>query len=232
MYRRVLLKLSGEALSGEGNRGFNRKMTEHIVGELKSVLELDVKVGLVIGAGNLFRGKELDIDPVLADEIGMLGTVINSLYIHSTLKKAGISSVVFSQIVSLPGVEPLRYGKLEEAFEEGKVAIFSGGTSNPLFTTDSAAALRAVEMGAEVILKATKVEGVYNKDPKTCADAKLYDRLTFDEAIREKLKIMDAEAFSLCRRYQIPVIVFNFFQSGNLLKAVKGEKVGTLVVPE
>ena len=232
LYKRILLKLSGEALSGEGERGFDREMIGHLISELKPVLDLEVKVGLVVGAGNLFRGKDLNVDPIVADGIGMLGTVINSLYVHAAFKEAGIPSVVFSQIVSLPSTESLRYHAIEKALKAGKVAIFSGGTSNPLFTTDSAAALRAMEMRAEVILKATKVDGVYDADPKTSAGAKRYERLTFDEALQKNLKVMDMEAFSLCRRYRIPVIVFNFFQSGNLLRAVKGESIGTLVTPE
>jgi len=230
MYKRVLLKLSGEVLSGEGKKGIDSHMGDAIVAEISKVLEMKIKIGIVIGAGNLFRGEELSyVGSINADQIGMLGTVINSLYLFSALKKHGIDSVVLSKITNLPSIENLTYDAIERAFAENKVVIFADGTSNPLFTTDTAAALRAAEMKAEVLIKGTKVDGVYSRDPKKYNDAKKFENLTFEEAIKLNLSVMDTSAFALCKSYSIPIIVMDFFEKGNFLKVINGEKVGTII---
>ncbi len=230
MYKKVLLKLSGEVFSGEGKKGLDPNMGNWIVKEISSVVERGVKLGVVVGAGNLFRGEELSyVGSIYADQIGMMGTVINSLYLCSALKKHGISSVVASHIANLPSVERLTYNLIEESLSSGKVIIFAGGTSNPLFTTDTAAALRAAEMGANILIKGTKVDGVYSKDPKKFSNAEKFTHLSFDEAIKLGLTVMDTSAFALCKAHSISVIVMNFFQSGNFLRAVMGEEIGTLL---
>lgn len=232
MYSRILLKLSGEALSGEGIKGFSKDKLGHLISEIKSVIENNIKMGLVIGAGNIFRGEEFeDLANEIADEIGMLGTVINALYLKSKLEKVGLKTIVMSQIVNLPAVKPVSYDDIEDHLSKGFLIIFAGGTSNPFFTTDTAAALRAVEMKAELIVKATKVDGVYDKDPKKFSDAKKIERLTFDEALRKGLKVLDAEAFSICKRYRIPIKVINFFEKGILLKALFDDRIGSIVEP-
>ncbi|HOB16317.1 MAG TPA: UMP kinase [Defluviitoga sp.] len=233
MYERILLKLGGEALSGEGKKGFDVNFSNYLVNELKKVADLKVKIGIVIGAGNVFRGKELeDFKVKMADQLGMLGTVMNSIYLKHVLEKNGLNSVVFSNIVDLPSVIPLKYDLIDFYLEQDYIVIFSGGTSNPLFTTDTAAALRGVEMDADVLIKATKVNGIYNKDPKIYTDSYKLDKITFNDAISQQLKIMDTEAFSICQRNKLPIIIINFFDKGSLLKAVKGEEIGTLVYSE
>ncbi len=228
MYNRVLLKLSGETLSGSGKKGFSNSCITYLIDEIKAVVERDVCLGIVIGAGNLFRGRELQrIDPLLGDQIGMLGTNINALYLKASLKDAGIKASVFSQLINLPSSQKINYENIETALSKGEVVIFGGGTSNPLFTTDTAAALRALEMQAQIIIKATKVDGIFSSDPKINPEAIKYDTLTFSQAIEKGLKIMDMEAFSICRRYAMTIQVLDFFKPGSLLKAVMGEKIGT-----
>ncbi|MDI3473622.1 MAG: uridylate kinase [Thermotogaceae bacterium] len=232
MYSRILLKLSGEVLSGEGSKGFSEEKVQHLVSEISSVIEKNIKIGLVIGAGNLFRGREFEnLSRQIADEIGMLGTVINSLYLKETFEKNGLKTVIMSQIVNLPAIKPVNYDDIEEYFSKDFLIIFAGGTSNPLFTTDTAAALRAVEMGAQLIVKATKVDGVYDKDPKKFSDAVKFQKLSFDEAIEKGLRILDTEAFSICKRYRIPIKVINFFEKGILLRALIDDKIGSIVEP-
>ncbi|MCD6546022.1 MAG: UMP kinase [Thermotogae bacterium] len=232
MYNRVLLKLSGEALSGEGVKGFSEEKLEHLISEIKSVVENNVKLGLVIGAGNLLRGRELkDLSVEIADEIGMLGTVINSLYLKNKLEKSGLKVIIMSQIVNLPAIKPINYDDIEYHLSKGSVIIFAGGTSNPFFTTDTAAALRAVEMKAELIVKATKVDGIYDKDPKRFPDAKKFEKLSFDEALEKGLEVLDIEAFSICKRYKIPIKVINFFEKNILLKALLDDRIGSIVEP-
>jgi len=232
MYTRVLLKLSGEALSGEGVKGFSEEKLEHLISEIKSVVENNVKLGLVIGAGNLLRGRELkDLSVEIADEIGMLGTVINSLYLKNKLEKSGLKVIIMSQIVNLPAIKPINYDDIEYHLSKGFVIIFAGGTSNPFFTTDTAAALRAVEMKAELIVKATKVDGIYDKDPKRFPDAKKFEKLSFDEALEKGLEVLDIEAFSICKRYKIPIKVINFFEKNILLKALLDDRIGSIVKP-
>ena len=230
---RVLVKLSGEALSGEGGRGFDPERVDYIVKEIKSAIEEGFKIGIVVGAGNLFRGVELkNLTMARADQIGLLGTVMNALYLKDSFERAGLKSIVFSQIVNLPDVERVNYDSIESALRENSILIFAGGTSNPFFTTDTAAVLRAQEMKAKLVVKATKVDGVYDKDPKKFPDAKKIPHLTFSEAMKMGLKVMDAEAFALCKKLGITVKVINFFEPGTLLKALKGEDVGSTVVPD
>jgi len=231
MKRRVLLKLSGEVLSGEGQKGFNDDAIEYLTQEIKKVSNEGFNIGMVVGAGNLFRGKELDkLTNSIADNIGMLGTVINAIYLKDFFEKQGIKTVVVSQIVSLPSVKPIQYDDIDLYFSSGYVVIFAGGTSNPFFTTDTAAAIRSVEMKAELIVKATKVDGIYTKDPKKYNDALKYDTITYEEAISKNLKVLDTEAFAICQRYNMPIVVLDFFMKDNLIKALKGENVGTRVV--
>ncbi|MBT1247168.1 MULTISPECIES: UMP kinase [unclassified Thermosipho (in: thermotogales)] len=233
MYKRILLKLSGEVLSGEGEKGFNHENIIYLVEELKKILEYGTNMGIVIGAGNLFRGREMqELSPTIADQIGMLGTVINALYLKDIFEKNHLRTVVVSQVTSLPSIRPIHYDDINLYFDAGYVVIFAGGTSNPFFTTDTAAALRAVEMKADILIKGTKVDGIYDKDPKKYNDAKKFNMLTFDEAIEKGLKIMDTEAFSICKRYDMKILVMDFFKKGNLLSAVREENVGTLVVPK
>jgi len=229
---RVLLKLSGEALSGEGKKGFKKEALDYVVQEVKSVLERGVKLGIVIGAGNIFRGDELEnISRERADQIGLLGTVMNSIYLKDWFEKYGIKCLVFSQIVNLPDVEQVNYSKIDESLENGYLLIFGGGTSNPFFTTDTAAVLRAKEMKASIIIKATKVDGVYDRDPKKHPDAKKIEEISFSEALKMNLRVMDAEAFSMCQKLGITVKIIDFFKPGNLLKALSGEKVGSTIFP-
>ncbi|MBB6062628.1 uridylate kinase [Thermosipho japonicus] len=233
MYKRVLLKLSGEVLSGEGEKGFNIDKIIYLINELNSVLEYGTNIGIVIGAGNLFRGREMkELSPTIADQIGMLGTVINALYLKDLFEKHGLRTVVVSQVTSLPSIRPIHYDDINLYFDAGYLVIFAGGTSNPFFTTDTAAALRAVEMKADILIKGTKVSGIFDKDPKKFEDAIKFDKLTFDDAIEKELKIMDTEAFSICRRYNMKILVIDFFKKGNLLRAIREENVGTLVVPK
>jgi len=229
---RVLLKLSGEALSGEGKKGFKKEALDYVVQEVKSVLERGVKLGIVIGAGNIFRGDELEnISRERADQIGLLGTVMNSIYLKDWFEKYGIKCLVFSQIVNLPDVEQVNYSKIDESLENGYLLIFGGGTSNPFFTTDTAAVLRAKEMKASIIIKATKVDGVYDRDPKKHPDAKKIEEISFSEALKMNLRVMDAEAFSMCQKLGITVKIIDFFKPGNLLKALSGERVGSTIFP-
>lgn len=233
MYRRVLLKLSGEVLSGESQKGFNDEHVEYLINEIKEISDYGTKLGIVIGAGNLFRGRDFEgLRPTISDQIGMLGTVINALYLKDRFEHAGIRTVIVSQIVTLPSVKLINYDDIDLYFDAGYVVIFAGGTSNPFFTTDTGAALRAVEMKAELLIKGTKVSGIYDKDPKVYNDAKKFNVITYDEAIEKNLKIMDTEAFSICKRYNMKILVMNFFENGNLKKAIRGENVGTLVVPK
>ena len=232
MYRRVLLKLSGEVLSGEGNKGFSEESIKYLSQEIKKLSDHGMNIGLVIGAGNLFRGKELkDVTNTIADNIGMMGTVINALYLKDYFEKMGIKTVVVSQIVHLPSVRSIHYDDIELYFNSGYVVIFAGGTSNPFFTTDTAAALRAIEMKAEILIKATKVDGIFDKDPKEFTDAVKYDTITYDKAISKNLKVMDTEAFAICLRYNMPIVVLDFFKKGNLLNALLNKNVGTKVIP-
>jgi len=231
-YKRILLKLSGEALMGDGSYGISRETIEGIVAEIAVVQKQGVEIGVVIGGGNIFRGVALGaegMDRATADYMGMLATVMNALALQDAMRRAGLNSRVQSALNIEQVIEPYIRGKAIRYLEEGKVVIFAAGTGNPFFTTDTAAALRASEVGAEIVLKATKVDGVYTSDPKKDAGAKRYSRVSFDEAIQRHLKVMDATALALCRDQRLPVNVFSIFRRGALARVVAGEDEGTLV---
>jgi uridylate kinase len=231
-YKRVLLKLSGEALMGEDPYGINRATIESIVAEIAPVVQMGVETGVVIGGGNIFRGVApgaAGMDRATADYMGMLATVMNALALQDAMRQAGVAGRVQSALNIEQVVEPYIRGKAIRYLEEGKVVIFAAGTGNPFFTTDTAAALRGSEIGAEIVIKATKVDGVYTADPKKDPSATRYARLTFDEAITRNLKVMDATALTLCRDQKLPVNVFSIFRKGALLRVVMGEAEGTLV---
>lgn len=231
-YKRILLKLSGEALMGDDAYGINRQTIESIVREIAVVVRMSVEIGVVIGGGNIFRGVApgaAGMDRATADYMGMLATVMNALALQDAMRRAGLDCRVQSALNIEQVVEPYIRGKAIRYLEEGKVVVFAAGTGNPFFTTDTAAALRASEVGAEIVLKATKVDGVYTADPKQDPAARRFDRLTFDEAIQRKLKVMDATALTLCRDQKLPVNVFSIFKKDALLRVVTGEEEGTLV---
>ena len=231
-YKRVLLKLSGEALMGEDAYGINRATLERIVTEVAEVVGMGVELGIVIGGGNIFRGVALGaagMDRATADYMGMLATVMNALALQDAMRRIGLASRVQSALNIEQVAEPYIRGKAMRYLEEGKVVIFGAGTGNPFFTTDTAAALRGMEMNVQIVLKATKVDGVYTADPKTAPDAKRYQRLTFDEAIVKNLKVMDATALTLCRDQKLPIGVFSIFKPGALKRVILGQDEGTLV---
>jgi uridylate kinase len=231
-YKRVLLKLSGEALMGDDAYGINRETIDRIAAEVKEILNLGVEVGVVIGGGNIFRGvapAAAGMDRATADYMGMLATVMNALALQDAMRRQGLKSRVLSALNIEQVAEPYIRGKAMRYLEEGRVVIFAAGTGNPFFTTDTAAALRGMEMNVDIVLKATKVDGVYTDDPKTHPDAMRYQRISFDEAIVKKLKVMDATALTLCRDQKLPICVFSIFKAGALTRVVLGEDEGTLV---
>ncbi len=231
-YQRILLKLSGEALMGDDAYGINRATIDRIVAEVAAVTQIGVQVGVVIGGGNIFRGVALGaegIDRATADYMGMLATVMNALALQDAMRRVGVVSRVQSALNLEQVAEPYIRGKALRYLEEGKVVIFAAGTGNPFFTTDTAAALRGVEMSAEVVLKGTKVDGIYTADPLKDPQAKRYERLTFEEAIVNNLKVMDATALTLCRDQNLPICVFSIFKPGALKRVVMGEAEGTFV---
>ena len=231
-YKRILLKLSGEALMGDDPFGINRATIVRMVEEVAEVVRLNVQVAVVIGGGNIFRGVaggSVGMDRATADYMGMLATVMNALALADTMNKQGLTARVMSAIVIEQVVEPYVRPKALQYLEEGKVVIFAAGTGNPFFTTDTAAALRGAEIGAELVLKATKVDGVYSADPKLDPHATRYTNITFDEAMAKNLGIMDATAFALCRDQKLPVKVFSIIKHGALRRVVMGEDEGTLV---
>ncbi|HSV83929.1 MAG TPA: UMP kinase [Ramlibacter sp.] len=231
-HKRILLKLSGEALMGDDAFGINRATIVRMVQEVAEVVAMGVEVAVVIGGGNIFRGVaggSVGMDRATADYMGMLATVMNALALSDAMRQAGIASRVQSALNIEQVVEPYIRGKAIRYLEEGKVVIFAAGTGNPFFTTDTAAALRGAEIGAEVVLKATKVDGVYTADPNKDPSAERYSRLSFDEAMMRNLGIMDATAFALCRDQKLPIRVFSIFKHGALKRVVLGEDEGTLV---
>ena len=231
-YKRILLKLSGEALMGSDPYGINRQTIEEIVAEIAQVAAMGVEVGVVIGGGNIFRGVApgaSGMDRATADYMGMLATVMNALALQDAMRRAGIASRVQSALNVEQIVEPYIRGKAIRYLEEGKIVIFAAGTGNPFFTTDTAAALRGSEMGAEIVIKATKVDGVYTADPKKDVGAQRYGQISFDEAIARNLKVMDATALTLCRDQKLPINVFSIFKKGALKRVILGEDEGTLV---
>jgi uridylate kinase len=231
-YKRVLLKLSGEALMGDQEYGINPQVLAGYAEEIRAVVEEEVQVGIVIGGGNIFRGVQGSadgFDRVRGDYMGMLATVINSLALQDALEKAGVPAKVLSARAIDPICETINRHKVHELLETGYVVLLAGGTGNPFFTTDTAAALRAVEIGADALLKGTRVDGVYSADPEKDPAAKRYETLTFEEAYENGLKVMDLTAYTLCRENHLPLVVFNMNVPGNLRKLVAGEKIGTVV---
>ncbi len=231
-YKRILLKLSGEALMGGDAYGINRETLAEIVAEIKSVADLGVEIGVVIGGGNIFRGlagSASGMDRATADYMGMLATVMNAMALADAMRQAGLNGRVQSALNIEQVVEPYIRGKAIRYLEEGKIVIFGAGTGNPFFTTDTAAALRGSEIGAEIVIKATKVDGVYTADPKKDPSAQRYQRVSFDEAIGKNLQVMDATALALCRDQKLPINVFSIFKTGALKSVVLGEDEGTMV---
>ena len=231
-YKRILVKLSGEALMGDDAYGINRDTLWRIVNEVKTVADLGVEIGVVIGGGNIFRGMagaSTGMDRATADYMGMLATVMNAMALADAMRQANLPARVQSALNIEQVVEPYIRGKAIRYLEEGRVVIFGGGTGNPFFTTDTAAALRGSEIGAEMVLKATKVDGIYTADPKKDPTATRFAKISFDEAIGRNLAVMDATAFALCRDQKLPINVFSIFKSGALKRVVMGEDEGTLV---
>jgi len=235
VFRRVLLKLSGEALSGGRGFGIDTDMLGHVCREIASVAGLGVETAVVIGGGNFFRGvraQEAGFDRASADYMGMLATVINAIAVQQALQQAGLEARVQSAIPISPVTEPYVRDRAIKHLRNGRIVIFAAGTGNPFFTTDTAASLRAVEIGAEVLLKATQVDGIYSADPKSDPDAARYHRISYADALRDRLKVMDATAFAMCRENHLPIRVFAMDQPGVLKRVVLGEDVGTLVSDE
>jgi uridylate kinase len=231
-YKRILLKLSGEALMGDDKYGINTLVLNSYAQQVKEVAELGVEIGIVIGGGNIFRGLSgvsKGFDRVKGDQMGMLATVINSLALQSAIEGAGGKAKVFTATKMEPVGELYTKAKVLDGFKQGYVAIIAGGTGNPFFTTDTASALRGVEIEAEVLLKGTRVDGVYTADPEKDKTAVKFDEITFTEAYEKKLKVMDLTAFTMCSENNLPILVFDMNTPGNLRKVVTGEKIGTLV---
>ena len=231
-YKRILLKLSGEALMGDDSYGINRHVMERIVSEIADINGMGVQVAVVIGGGNIFRGMVSaadGMDRTTADYMGMLATVMNGLALQDAMRRGGVVSRVQSALRIDQVVEPYIRGKAIRYLEAGKVVIFAAGTGNPFFTTDTAAALRGMEMNVDIVLKATKVDGVYTADPKKNPGAERYQKLSFNDAIAQNLQVMDATALTLCRDQKLPLNVFSIFKAGALRRVVMGEDEGTLV---
>lgn len=231
-YKRILLKLSGEALMGEDSFGINRTVLARMVEEVKSVVELGVQVGIVVGGGNIFRGVALGatgMDRATGDYMGMLATVMNAMALQDACRNSGVEARVQSALNIEQVAEPYIRGKALRHIRLGRVVIFAAGTGNPFMTTDTTAALRGAEIGAEIVIKATKVDGIYTADPKKDPTATMFEEITFDEALKSDLKVMDATAFALCREQGLPIKVFNINKKGALRRVVLGEQEGTLV---
>jgi uridylate kinase len=231
-YKRILLKLSGEALMGDDAYGINRETITKIVTQIKEVAELGVQIAIVIGGGNIFRGvapAASGMDRATADYMGMLATVMNAVALQDAMRHIGLNARVQSALNIEKVAEPYIRGKAIRYLDEGRVVIFGAGTGNPFFTTDTAAALRGIEMDAEIVLKATKVDGIYSDDPKKNPNATRYQTISFDEAISKNLKVMDATAFALCREQNMPIRVFSIFKEDGLKNVVLGKDEGTLV---
>ena len=231
-YKKVLLKLSGEALMGSSQYGIDPKTLTTYCQEIKQVVEQNIQVAIVIGGGNIFRGLQgtaQGFDRVQGDYMGMLATIINSMALQAELEKQGLNVKLLSGLFIDPIAESTSGRKVQKYLDEGYVVVIGGGTGNPFFTTDTASALRAVEIGADVLLKGTRVDGVYTADPEKDPNATKYNQLSFDEAYQKQLKIMDMTAFTLCKENKLPILVFDMNTKGNLLKVVTGETIGTLV---
>ena len=234
-YKKILLKLSGEALMGDQEFGISSDVITSYAKQIKEIVDLGVEVSIVIGGGNIFRGisgAAQGVDRVTGDHMGMLATVINSLALQNSIEKLGVPTRVQTAIEMPKVAEPFIKRRAQRHLEKGRVVIFGAGTGNPYFTTDTAAALRAIEMETDVVIKATKVDGIYDKDPVKYPDAKKYQTVTYNEVLAKDLKVMDATAISLCRENKLPIIVFNSLIEGNLKKVVMGEHIGTTVVAD
>lgn len=234
-YKRVLLKLSGEALMGNQEFGISSDVIASYARQIKDIVDLGVEVSIVIGGGNIFRGLSgatQGVDRVTGDHMGMLATVINSLALQNSIEKLGVPTRVQTAIEMPKIAEPFIKRRAQRHLEKGRVVIFGAGTGNPYFTTDTAAALRAIEMNTEVVLKATKVDGIYDKDPVKYSDAVKYDKVTYSEVLAKDLKVMDSTAISLCRENKLPIIVFDSLTEGNIKKVIMGETIGTMVVAD
>jgi uridylate kinase len=233
VYRRVMLKLSGEALMGEERFGISTKVLSYVADEVVETVGLGIELALVVGGGNMFRGlaksTELGMDRATADYLGMLATVMNAVALQDALERRGLKTRVMSALEISELAEPYIRRRAIRHLEKGRVVIFAAGTGNPFFSTDTAAALRAMEIQAEVLLKATKVPGVYDRDPVRDPDARLYERVSFDDALKQDLKVMDSTAFALCRDNRLPIVVFDLHQAGNVRRVVTGRKVGTVI---
>jgi uridylate kinase len=233
VYQRVVLKLSGEALMGSRTFGIDPGVVSHIAGEIREVVALGIQLGVVIGGGNIFRGltaeNERGIDRTVADYMGMLATVINSLALQSALESIGVATRVQSAIEIKEVAEPYIQRRAVRHLEKGRVVIFAGGTGNPFFTTDTAASLRAIEIKADAIIKATKVDGVYDRDPVKYRDARMYEKISYTDVLTKNLKVMDATAISLCRENRLPIVVFNLLKDGNIKAVICGHSIGTAV---
>ena len=231
-YKRILLKLSGEALMGNKQFGIDNNRLMQYAEEIREIADLGAEIGIVIGGGNIFRGVQAErggMERTQGDYMGILATMINSMALQAALESVGLFTRLQSAIEMKQIAEPFIKRKAVRHLEKGRIVIFGSGTGNPFFTTDSAASLRAIEIDAEVILKGTRVDGIYDKDPEENASAKKFDTITFDEAYKRNLKVMDMTAFTLCKENDLPVIVFNMNSKGNLKKVVTGEEIGTLV---
>jgi uridylate kinase len=231
-FKRILLKLSGEALAGERGFGVDTQRIHEIASEIRDVHDLGVEIALVVGGGNFFRGvaeQARDMDRVSADHMGMLATVINSLALQDALEKQDVYTRVMSALEMDQVAEPFIRRRALRHLEKGRVVIFAGGTGNPYFSTDTAASLRAMEIKADVIMKATRVNGVYDADPRLVTDAKMFESITYLDVLKRGLRVMDATAISLCRENNLPIVIFNLNVTGNIKRVVQGEKVGSLV---
>jgi len=231
-YKRILLKLSGESLIGKGGYGISAEVVSDIADEIRELTGLGIEIAIVIGGGNIFRGmggEKEGIDRATGDYMGMLATVMNAMALQNFLEKTGVYTRVLSAIEIHQLVEPYIRRRAVRHLEKGRVVIFAAGTGNPFFTTDTAAALRAVEIGADLILKGTKVDGVYDSDPKLNAEAKRFESLTYLDVLNRKLTVMDSTAISLCMDHKMPIVVFDLFQKGNIRRVVCGEEIGTRV---
>ena len=231
-YKRILLKISGESLSGSNGQGISPDVLHHFASEIKSIYDMGTQIGVVIGGGNIFRGlqgADKGLDRIQGDYMGMLATVINSMALQGELENRNVKSTILSGLAIDPLCEKMSSRKAIHLLEKGDVVIMACGTGNPFFTTDSGGALRGIEVKADVLLKGTRVNGVYDKDPEKHNDAVKYDALSFDQAYKEGLNIMDLTAFTLCKENNMPIIVFNMNEKGNLKKIITGESIGTLI---
>lgn len=231
-YSRILLKLSGESLAGKGNYGINDSVLTEYAGQVKEIANKGCEVAIVIGGGNIFRGlsgSDSGFDRVKGDQMGMLATIINSLALESAITRLAGQAKVFTAIRMEPVGELYNRDKVVEAMKKGTICILAGGTGNPFFTTDTAAALRAVEIGASVLLKGTRVDGIYTTDPEKDPKAEKFETISFEDAIKRRLKVMDSTAFTMCHENNMPLIVFDMNKPGNLKKLIEGERIGTLV---